>query len=190
MQAENAANRAIQEHMKLRADLDDNMGELLLVLRDTPEQIDDSSQVSHSEFTRYDSTADHGIATAEWIYRTRVTRKPVEGFRPFEYALSELGLRETEKDEGWEDSIEGWLWEYRAAIYARDRAYEDEGEDENANFGCYGWSPDFVRFVRRSLAERELAEGNWFRSTLNDREMQEAHVERAASVWANLCPNI
>jgi hypothetical protein len=171
MQSEDAANRANQEHHRFRANLRPSMIEWVYTLRDYPEQINDSNTVNNSVYTQYDSVADHALGTAEWIYRTRVKRKPVEGNPTIEKALSSLGLRTTEKDPGWESSVAWWIWEYRAAIYARDRA--NEGAEEYSNFGCDDYTPDFVRFMRRTLADRELEEGN---------------IERAVSVWANFCP--
>ena len=131
-----------------------------------------ASQVTNSTFTQFDNVADHGLSTVEWIYRTRVEREPVEGFRPFEDALSELGLRDTDKDVGWEDTVESWIREYRAAIHAHDRAREDEGAEEYSNFGYSDWDPDFVCLIRRTLSEGERTEGN---------------TARARSVEENLC---
>jgi hypothetical protein len=102
MQAEDAAYRAIQDHQKLRTELpkDDmnDMSEWVSTLRRSPERINDKDDVSNKVFTQYDSLADHGLGTVEWIYRTRVTRNPVQGLALFEALLRLSGLRNTESE--------------------------------------------------------------------------------------------
>src|SRR5215204_1182475 len=115
MQAEDAANRAIQEHMKVRSDMGSSMSGLVAELRTYPERL---AEKDTEVFTQYDSVADHGLATVEWIYRMRVTRSAIQEPLWIEKPLEQVGLRSTDPNADWRSSAEGWIWEYRAAIYA------------------------------------------------------------------------
>ena len=158
MQAEDAAYRAIQEHQKLRTELPSedmsdgsDMSEWVSYLERHPERINDEDGVPTDVFMRYDSLADHGLGTVEWIYKTRVNRNTVLILPPVEKALRLSGLRPTEKSQGWESSVEYWIWEYRAAIYAD----LDRDSLEDSNFGWCDYHPDFVDLIKTTLEKRE-----------------------------------
>ena len=113
VQADDTASRSIQEHVKLwveHPELNDTQRQLRL----SPEDLADPDKVSDEDYDHYRNLAIHGLGVLETIYVTRGDQ------------------------EGWRNTVAGWLYEYEAAI-----RYGD--------FICSDYNPDFVNFIAETL---------------------------------------
>ncbi len=113
VQAEDTASRSVQEHIKLwveHPELNDTQRQLRL----SPEDLADPAKVSDEDYDHYRNLAIHGLGTLETIFVTRGDQ------------------------EGWRNSVAGWVHEYEAII-----RYGD--------FICEDYNPDFVDFIAETL---------------------------------------
>jgi hypothetical protein len=121
VQADDAAYRVLHEHFSLRLE---GIKEL-----DDPRLMDDIEEhpkipegVSGKDFAIYTSVAEHGVSSAEQIYRTR-------------------GRYRTGGDAGyWRSAAERMIFDYQAIIL-----------DPDGGLDCDTFSPEYIKFVSETL---------------------------------------